>query len=421
MTVHENCSVAPLDGLRVLDLSTMIAAPVAASMLADYGAEVVKLERPVSGDFVRRFGAQKQGEGLYWKSLSRNKTSVAVDLHSPEAQALLRKWIPQFDVLIENFRPGTLERWGLSPTLLREVSPHLIILRVTAYGQTGPYSERPGFGTLAEAMTGLAAVSGFPDRPPLLPSVPLADIMAGQLGAAAVLAALNRRRVTGDGDCIDLAIYESALKLVELNVLEYDQLGVEQQRSGNRIGSVAPRGSYECYDHQWLALSGSTQPVAERVLRTIGGEGLVRDPRFATNSERVQHSDELDDLISAWCKTRDRESAISEFTRMGCAVGPLETVESMLVNPQVVARGSITSVPDTNLGEVRMANIYPQFESGKCRIRSTGPAAVGQHTDDVLRRDLGLSTKQLRTLHSMGVLGSPSIPARSYQQDPGGL
>lgn len=405
-----NAPVArPLSRLRVLDLSTMIAAPLTASLLADYGADVVKVEQPGAGDHVRSFGPQKDGEGLYWKTLSRNKKSVALDLHLPQTQELMRRWVPQFDIVIENFRPGTLERWGLAPADLRRLSPQLVVLRVTAYGQDGPYRDRPGFGTLAEAMTGLATLSGFSDRPPLLPAFPLADIMAGHLGAAAVLAAIERRHHTGEGDCIDLAIYEAALKLIELNIIEYDQTGTQQERSGNRIGSSAPRGSYECNDGLWLALSGSTQSVAQRVLRTIGGGSMVEDPRFLTNADRVAHAAELDDYIANWCHARSREAAILEFTEMGCAVGPLESIETMLENPQVVARGSVARVHDPRLGQIAMSNVYPRFATADCRIDTTGPADVGQHTDEVLVRDLGLSDAELAGLRYSGAMGAPAL------------
>lgn len=407
MSVGNTVGARPLSKLRVLDLSTMIAAPLTASILADYGADVVKVEQPGVGDHVRRFGPQKDGQGLYWKTLSRNKKSVALDLRLPRAQELIRSWISQFDILIENFRPGTLERWGLSPSELRLLSPRLIVLRVTAYGQFGPYRDRAGFGTLAEAMSGLASISGFSDRPPLLPAFPLADIMAGQLGAAAVLAAVERRHHTGEGDCIDLAIYEAALKLIELNIIEYDQTGIEQQRTGNRYGASAPRGSYQCADGLWLALSGSTQSVAQRVLRTVGGEELAQDPRFLTNADRLTHVADLDDHISLWCSTRSRSSAIQEFSDMGCAVGPIESIGTMLENPQVVARGSVASVSDPLLGKMAMTNVYPRFTLAECEIESTGPAIVGQHTDEVLARDLGLSAMELMDLRRSGTTGSP--------------
>ncbi|TYP90772.1 CaiB/BaiF CoA transferase family protein [Blastococcus xanthinilyticus] len=406
-----------LDGVRVLDLSTMIAAPTTATILGDYGADVVKVEMPGTGDFVRRFGRQVDGQGLYWKTLSRGKRSVALDLRRPEGRDLVLRWIGQFDVLVENFRPGTLERWGLAPADLRAVNPRLVVLRVTAYGQDGPYRDRPGFGTLAEALAGLASVAGYDDRPPLLPAYPLADIMAGNLGATAVLAALMRRQATGTGDTIDLAIYEAALKLVEINVLEYQQTGAEHGRTGNRYGPAAPRGSYQCRDGLWIALSGSTQPMAQHVLRTIGGEELVVDPRFATNADRVQHVQELDDLIAAWCRTRDRDDAIAELTAGGCAVGPLESVATMLDNPQVRHRGSIVTVDDPDLGPLAMTGAYPSFSDGGTRIGRPGPADVGADTDAVLAADLGLAADELAALRAAGVTAGPAAVPPEEPQD----
>lgn len=386
----------PLAGLRVLDLSTMIAAPTTAAMLADYGAEVVKVENPRTGDHLRHFGPQKAGEGLYWKALARGKKSVALDLRTTHVQELVRQWVGTFDVVVENFRPGTLERWNLAPTDLLELHPRLVVLRVTAYGQEGPYRDRPGFGTLAEAMTGVAAVSGWEDRPPLLPAFPLADIMAGQLGTAAVLAALRARDRDGAGDIIDLAIYEAVLKLLEINVLEYDQLGTEHRRRGNTYGPAAPRGSYLCADGEWLVLSGSAQTVAMRLLQAIGGEELACDPRFATNVQRTAHVAELDEIIAAWCRMRTRDEAIAELTAAGGAVGPLETVATMLDNPQVRARESIAVVKDDSLGEVRMTNVYPRFARHACTVPTPGPSHVGSDTAEILARDLRLDPERLQ-------------------------
>lgn len=376
----------------------MIAAPLAASALADYGAEVVKLENPSQGDHLRHFGPQKDGQGLYWKALGRGKKSVALDLREPHVQDLVRRWVTTFDVLVENFRPGTLERWNLAPADLLAANPGLVVLRVTAYGQEGPYKGRPGFGTLAEAMTGVAAVSGWADRPPLLPSFPLADIMAGQLGATAVLAALRARDRDGRGDVIDLAIYEAVLKLLEVNVLEYDQLGREHARTGNSYGAAAPRGSYLCADGEWLALSGSTQTVAMRLLRAVGGEELASDPRFRTNAERTANVTALDEHISAWCRVHTRDEAIEELTAAGCAVGPLESVATMLDNPQVQARGSIARVEDDLLGPLRMTNVFPQFAHHPCSVPPPGPATIGADTEAVLTADLGLDARTLQSL-----------------------
>jgi crotonobetainyl-CoA:carnitine CoA-transferase CaiB-like acyl-CoA transferase len=367
----------------------MIAAPTTAATLADFGAEVIKLERPGAGDPVRKYGAQRRGQGLYWKALSRNKKSVALDLHDEATQDLLVRWLPRFDILIENFRPGTLERWNLAPARLLEAAPHLVILRVTAFGQYGPYRERAGFGTLAEAMSGIASVSGYADRPPLLPAFPLADVMAGQLGAAAVCAAYARRLRGGEGEVIDLAIYEAVLKVAESQLAEYASNGTLHERSGNRMEDTAPRGAYRCADGAYLALSGSTQAVAERVLAVVGGPHLVADPRFATNAERVRNGAALDAEIEAFCATRTRDEAIDIFTRAGCAAGPLETIDSVFANPQVVARGSLVRVPDPDLGSVTMVAPIPRFErSGAPELRS-GPSQVGADTDEVLDADLG--------------------------------
>jgi crotonobetainyl-CoA:carnitine CoA-transferase CaiB-like acyl-CoA transferase len=397
----------PLRGVRVLDCATMIAAPATAAMLADFGAEVIKLERPGSGDHSRRYGPQRDGVGLYWKSLARGKRSVALDLHDAQAQELLVRWLPSFDIFLENFRPGTLERWGLGPERLLAVAPHLVVLRMTAFGQDGPYRDRAGFGTLAEAMTGLASVSGWEDRPPLLPPVPLADVMAGQAAAAAVCAAYARRLRTGAGEIIDFAIYEAVLRLVESQLIEYAANGTLHARLGNRMEDTAPRGAYRCADGAWVALSGSTQDVAERVLRTIGGDELVADPRFRTNRDRVAHGEELDALLSGFCAARTREDAIARFTAAGCAAGPLETIDSVFTNPQVAARGSLVQVDDPELGPLTMANAFPRFARAGTVAPTPGPSVVGADTADVLARELGLSDAELRALAERGAIADP--------------
>jgi crotonobetainyl-CoA:carnitine CoA-transferase CaiB-like acyl-CoA transferase len=400
-----------LAGLRVLDLSTMIAAPLAATLLGDWGADVVKVEQPETGDHVRRFGAQRLGQGLYWKTLGRGKRSVALDLHRREAQELLVRWAPSFDAIIENFRPGTLERWNVGPQALLAQTPRLVILRTTAFGQDGPYRNRPGFGTLAEAMSGLAAVTGYPDRPPLLPAYPLADVLAGYLGAGAILAALMRRERTGAGEIIDLAIYEAALKTIESQVVEYDQNGTLHPPQGNRIGDSAPRGAYRCADGKWLALSASTQSIAERVLLVVGGESLVDDARFRTNLDRLAHVDELDALVSAWCARFPREDALAVLDAANCAAGPLENVATMLDNPQVVARESIVGVDDPVLGRLRMSNVYPRFPSVNARPRVPGASRVGEHTREVFAADLGIETLEFERLAAVGTFGANGVDA----------
>jgi crotonobetainyl-CoA:carnitine CoA-transferase CaiB-like acyl-CoA transferase len=402
---EKNVGRGPLAGVRVLDCSTMIAAPTTAATLADFGAEVVKIERPGVGDPVRRYGPQKDGHGLYWKALARNKRSVALDLHVPAAQDLLLRWLPRFDILIENFRPGTLERWNLGPDRLLAAAPHLVVLRLTAFGQDGPYRDRAGFGTLAEAMTGIASVSGYDDRPPLLPAFPLADIMAGQSSAAAVCAAYARRLRTGEGDVIDFAIYEAVMKLVESQLTEYAANGTLHRRLGNRMEDTAPRGAYRCGDGAYVALSGSTQTVAERVLRTIGGDALLADQRFTTNADRVANGEALDALIEAFCKTRPREEIIAIFTAAGCAVGPLETIDSVFANPQIAARGSLALLEDPDLGTVTINNAFPRFTRAGAPPLAPGPSEIGGDTREILARDLALDGEAVERLTAEGVFG----------------
>ncbi len=411
-------SGGPLAGVRVLDCSTMIAAPTTAATLADYGAEVIKLERPGAGDPVRRFGAQREGQGLYWKALGRNKKSVALDLHGAEAQSLLLRWLPSFDVIIENFRPGTLERWNLAPERLLDAAPHVVILRMTAFGQNGPYRDRAGFGTLAEAMTGIASVSGYDDQPPLLPAFPLADIIAGQSAAAAVCASYARRLKTGQGEVIDFAIYEAALKLVELQLSEYAANGTLHRRLGNRLEDTAPRGAYLCGDGAYVALSGSTQAVAERVLQTIGGDALVADPRFRTNADRVRYGEPLDALIEGFCSQRTRDEVIAIFNRAGCAVGPLETIDSVFDNPQIVARGSLVRLADDVLGSVTINNAFPRFARAGMPKLHPGRSAVGSDTAEVLDRELGIDPENMRRLVQEGVIGLATTPGEGPAPEP---
>lgn len=404
----------PLAGVRVLDIATMIAAPLAGSILGDYGADVVKIELPGAGDTVRKLGEQRDGIGLYWKTLSRNKRSVALDLRRPEGQALFLRWLPQFDVLIENFRPGTLDRWNLSEARLREINPSLVILRVTGFGQTGPYSARQGFGTLAETMSGVSSVlvrdmRGFPKDQPALTSFPLGDISAAMMAVNGTLAALVQRERTGKGETVDLAIYESLLKFMELELLQHDETAPPSPTFvEERYADAAPRGMYRCQNDEWMALSGSAQPVAERILMLIGGEELARDPRFANNALRVRNVVELDAIIQGWCAQYTREEAITRMSAAGCAVGPVETVRTLLSNPQVVAREAVMRVDDPDLGPLRMTTVIPRFESHKPQPPRPGPSVVGADTASVLAADLGLSAAELAELDAQGAIDLPS-------------
>jgi crotonobetainyl-CoA:carnitine CoA-transferase CaiB-like acyl-CoA transferase len=406
----------PLRGVRILDCATMVAGPMTATMLGDYGAEVVKLEHPGKGDPARHFATEKHHEGIYWKSLSRNKKSAALDLHKPEAQELLKRWLASFDILIENFRPGTLEKWNLDPEILLQLHPRLIVLRMTAFGQTGPYRDRAGFGTLAEAMTGIAAVSGWEDRPPLLPPLALADTMAALVSASAVLAAYVRMKETGKGEIIDCAIYEAAMKLTELQLMAYDQTGHVPKRLGNEIEFTSPRGAFRCKDGLWVALSGSSQSVAERFVRAIGGEEMANDPRFKTNADRIRNGDALNRAIEAWCKVRTRQEVLDTLIPMGCAIGPLEDVNTVFDNPQIQHRQSFITVDDPVFGPMKMMRAIPEFLHTEGADVQPGPSELGNDTADLLRRDLGLSDVDIERLRSAEII--PPEHKKAPEEEP---
>ncbi len=390
-----------LSGIRVLDTATLFAGPLAATMLADYGAEVIKIEHP-NGDPVRGHGAQRDGVGLWWKLLGRGKKAMTLYLGSPEGQEIFRRMVADADVVIENFRPGTLERWGLGYEELRRINPGIVLARVTGFGQTGPYAKRPGFGTLAEAMSGFAAVTGERDGPPTLPPFGLADGIAALATSFAVLTALRAREHTGHGQVVDLAIIEPILTLLGPQIIAYDQLGVLQERNGNRSSNNAPRNTYRTRDGGWVAISTSAQSIAERVVRLVGRPDLAEQPWFATGAERAQHADELDDAVGSWIAERDRAEVIEAFEQAQAAIAPIYTAADIVQDPQYEALGTIATLMDDELGPVRMQNVLFRLSETPGRITSTGPP-VGAHTEEVLGR-YDVTGARLDELRDKGVI-----------------
>jgi len=390
-----------LSGIRVLDAATLFAGPLAATLLADYGAEVIKIEHP-KGDPVRGHGAQRDGVGLWWKMLGRNKKAITLYLGSPEGQDLFRRLAADADVVIENFRPGTLERWGLGYDELKEINPRLVLARVTGFGQTGPYARRPGFGTLAEAMSGFAAITGEPDGPPTLPPFGLADGIAALTTAFAVMTALRAREATGLGQVVDLAIVEPILTLLGPQIITYDQLGELQSRTGNRSHNNAPRNTYRTRDGGWVAVSTSAQSIAERVMRLVGRPELIDEPWFATGAERARHADVLDEAVGSWIAARDRDEVVKAFEQAEAAVAPIYTAADVMADPQFEALGSIATVPDDELGPVRMQNVLFRLSRTPGRIESAGPP-LGAHTAEILAR-YGVDEAGLAELRGKGVI-----------------
>ncbi|WP_328302994.1 CaiB/BaiF CoA transferase family protein [Actinomycetospora sp. NBC_00405] len=390
-----------LDGLKVLDVATLFAGPLAATMLGDHGADVIKIEHP-RGDPSRTHGARRDGVGLWWKMLGRNKQAITLNLSSPEGQEVFRTLAADADVVIENFRPGTLERWGIGPEVLHRANPGLVLARVTGFGQFGPYSSRPGFGTLAEAMSGFAAITGEPDGPPTLPPFGLADGVAALTTAFGIMTALRAREQTGRGQVLDMAIIEPLLTVLGPQLIAYDQLGELQPRHGNRSSNNAPRNTYECADGRWVAVSTSAQSIAERVMRLVGRPELIDEPWFATGAERAQHADELDDAVGAWIAERDRDEVVAAFEKAEAAVAPIYTAADVLADPQYAALGSVVTVDDDELGPIRFQNVPFRLSETPGRVRTAGPR-LGEHTAEVLARH-GIDADRLAELRAAGAL-----------------
>lgn len=392
----------PLEGIRVLDVSTLFAGPLAATFLGDYGADVLKIEHPAKPDAARGHGPAKHGINLWWKTLGRNKRTVTLDLATEEGADLLLRLVADADVLIENFRPGTLERWGLGPEVLHRANPRLVVARVTAFGQIGPYSRRPGFGSLAEAMSGFAALTGQPDGPPILPPFGLADGVAALATSYAVLVALRAADRDGVGQVIDLAIIEPILMLLGGQITAYDQLGTVQPRTGNRSVNNAPRNVYRSRDGDWVAVSTSSQSIAERVMRLVGRPDLLEQPWFASGHARAQHADELDDAVSSWIGARGTDEVLTEFERAQAAIAPVFDVRGVLADPQYSAIGTVTTVEDEELGPIRMQNVLFRLSGTPGAIRWTG-RRHSQDTSDVLA-EIGVTREQLQALREKGVV-----------------
>jgi len=392
----------PLEGIRVIDAGTLFAGPWIATYMGDFGAEVIKIEHP-KGDSLRNFASMKDGVSLWWKLTSRNKKSVTCDISAPEGQEIARRLCREADVLIENFRPGTMERWGLGWEALHALNPRLVMVRTSGFGQEGPYAKRPGFGTLAEAMSGFAHITGQPDGPPTLPPFALADGISALCGTYAAMMALYHRDVHGaPGQEIDVAIYEPIATVLGPQVLEYDQLGYVQGRTGNAIPFAAPRNAYRCKDGRWVVLSASAESIFRRVMEAVGRPDLAEDPRMANQAGRVRHMKELDDAIQAWIGGHTLEETVRHFERYEGALGPIYDAAQYAEDPHVRARGSVVRVEDEELGPLRMQNVMPRLKETPGRIRWAGPPK-GKHTEEVLA-SLGYTAGEVAELRGKGII-----------------
>nr|MDT0661240.1 CoA transferase [Micromonospora sp. DSM 115978] len=403
-------SNGPLDGLRVIDASTILAGPLCCQILGDFGADVIKIEHPTAGDSMRGHGGAKDGQPLWWKEISRNKRTIGLSLSKPAGAALLLRLAERADVLVENFRPGTLERWGIGPDELHKVNPDLVIVRITGFGQTGPYAARPGFGTLAEAMSGFAHLTGEADGPPTLPAFGLADSICGIAASSAVMMALWHRDrpdggppATGRGQVIDMSLLEPIMMAVGPGPTVYDQLGVVEHRHGNRSTNNSPRNTYRTADGEWVAVSTSAQAIAERVLTLVGHPEVIEEEWFRTGAGRAAHADQLDAYVGDWIAARTRQQVADAFEAAGAAVAPIYSARDIVEDPHVTATGMVTTVDDPDLGPMRMHNVLWRMSATPGRIRFTG-RALGADTEALLVGELGCDPAELAALRADGVV-----------------
>ena len=389
-------SPQPLAGVKVVDIANFLAGPIASMFLADFGAEVTKVERPDTGDELRFWGNDKNGVGLMYKMVNRNKHSVTADLRTLLGVEIVKRLVADADIVVENYRKGTLERWGLGYDVLSAINPGLIMLRVTGFGQTGPNSHRPGFGTLAEGYSGYAYISGYPDRPPLLPGFGLADDSAGLMGAFLALVPLQEKNRSGKGQVIDMAIYEPLFTLLGPQVVDFDQLGLVQERNGSRLPFTAPRNTYRTKDGKWVSMSGSAQSTFERMCEALEVPELVNDPRFLDNRLRIQNAVALDDALQAAIEKFDRDALIALFDEFGAAVAPCNSIAEIFDDEHFKARENIVAVADDELGEpIRMQNVVGKLSRTPGEIRHAGPK-LGSSNRDVLIDQLGFDEAELK-------------------------
>ena len=393
-----------LNGLRVLELATLAAAPLVATYLGEFGADVIKVEEPRHGDPIRAWGHQRNGIGLMWKSISRNKRSVTLNLRCAEGQALARQLVEKADVVIVNTRPQTLRQWGLDYESLRAVNDRIVMLHITGYGLSGPKSQRPGFGTLGEAMSGFAHITGQPDGPPTLPPFMLADGVASLNAAYAVMMALYHRDVHGGtGQLIDINLIDPLARLLEQTLLGYDQLGVVPARTGNRWDISAPRNTYQTADGRWLAMSGSSPALALRVFLAIGRDDLVEDADFRDPQRRLARAQEVDDVVARWVSSKTLAEAMKVFDAAEVAAAPVYDIADLVADEQLRHRGVFVSVDDRELGPMTVQAPVPRFSESPGRIEHLGPP-LGEHNAQVYGEVLGLTASDIDHLRATGVL-----------------
>ena len=397
----------PLAGLKVLDLSIIVAGGTASSLMADFGAEVVKVERPGTGDPLRNWGPFANGVSLWWKVHSRNKKSITLNLGSPEGQDLLKKLAVEADVLIEGFRPGAMEKWGLGPDSLLDVNPKLVILRYSGFGQTGPYKDRPGFGTIAECMSGYIGMTGFPDTAPNLPPIPLADEIAGVFGAMAGMMALYHRDTSSNSDTkgqvVDVSLFEPLFRLCIPHITMFDLLGINRERVGNDFPDAAPRNLYKTADDRWLGLSATSQSTFESLAKAMGMHDLIEKEAYKDNAARLENRQNLNVELQGWLGERDLDETMEQLIPSGGVVGPVYDAPQIISDPHYQAREDIIDIDDPQLGKTKMLGVVPKFSVTPGSVEHAGPT-IGEHNRLIYGSWLNLDDIQLADLSDQGTI-----------------
>jgi len=394
----------PLIGVRVIDAGNMVAAPFATVLLADFGAEVIKIEHPKYGDGQRKLEPIMNGIPLWWKSVSRNKRCITLDLGKPEGAEIFRQMVKGQDVVVENYRPGTFEKWGIGPDVLRAIDPRIIMLRISGFGQTGPYKNRAGFGRVAEAMSGLTNLIGEPDGPPMSPGYPLGDLIAGIFGSLSIMMALYHRDLRGgEGQVIDLALFEAVFRFLDFDPIQYDQMKTVHMRTGNRVAYVAPSSMFKTKDGKYLTLAASTQNVWVRLAEALGRKELTSDPKFIDNPARVENSIEINGIVGAWIEQHTRDEVIEHFDKFGVAYSAVFDMEDAFRDLQYRAREAMVRVPDPDLGEAIVQNVVPKFSATPGSVDFLG-RKLGEDNEAIYCGELGMSKEKLQELNEAGII-----------------
>ncbi len=394
----------PLKGVKVIDAGNMVAAPFATVLLADFGADVIKIEHPKYGDGQRKLEPIMDGIPLWWKSVARNKRCITLDLGKPEGGEIFKQLLKGKDVIVENYRPGTFEKWGIGYDTIRAIDARIILLRISGFGQTGPYKNRAGFGRVAEAMSGLTNLIGEPDGPPMSPGYPLGDLIAGIFGSLSVMMALYHRDLRGgEGQVIDLALYEAVFRFLDFDPIQYDQMKTIHTRTGNRVAYVAPSSMFKTRDGKYLTLAASTQNVWLRLAEAIGRKDMTTDPKFIDNPARVENSVECNGIVGAWIEQHSRDEVIEHFDKFGVAYSAVFDMEDAFRDIQYRAREAMVRVTDPDLGEAVVQNVVPKFSATPGSVDFLGPT-MGAHNEEIYCGELGISKEKLKELNAAGII-----------------